>query len=68
MGDDDVLISRATYQEMRDLVFRVEAALQDVDTDLGAGADPDEYRRALWHLYRVAADVRSLALEPKAVG
>lgn len=68
LGPDDVLLTRATYQALRDLLYRIEAALADVDTDLGGGADPEEYRRALWHLYRTAADVRSVAVEPKAIG
>lgn len=68
LGPEDVLLSRSTYGAMRDLLIRIEAALQDVDTDLGAGADPERYRQALWHLYRVAADVRATGFEPKAVG
>jgi hypothetical protein len=62
------LLTRQAFEHLRDLLYRIEAALQDVDTDLATGADPDEYRRALWHLYEAAADARSVTFEPKAVG
>lgn len=68
MTDDDVLLSRGSYQQLVDLLYLIEAALQDVDTDLSEGADSAEYRQALWHLYRTAAAVRTVSVEPKAVG
>lgn len=68
LGEDDVLVSKASFEAMRDLMYRIEAALQDVDIDLGSGADPEEYRVALWHLYQAAGDVRAFSFEPKAVG
>ncbi|MDX1448954.1 MAG: hypothetical protein R3246_07785 [Acidimicrobiia bacterium] len=68
LGPDDVLISRGAFDELRDLLYRIEAALQDVDTDLAGGADSDEYRQALWHLYRTAAAVRTVSFEPSAIG
>lgn len=64
---DDVLISRAAFEQMRDLLYRIEAALQDVDADLAGDTPPEEYRQALWHLYQAAADARSFTLEPRAV-
>ena len=67
LGTDEVLISRSSFEGMRDLIYRIEAALQDVDADLASGADPDEYRKALWHLYEAAADTRTFTFEPKAV-
>ena len=68
LSPDDVLIARSSFEAVRDLLYRVEAALQDVDADLAAGAEPDEYRKALWHLYEAAADARAFAFEPRAVG
>lgn len=67
LGDDEVLVARASFEGLRDFIYRIEAALQDVDADLASGADPEEYRRALWHLYEAAADARSIVFEPKAV-
>lgn len=68
LGDDDVLIGRRVYEGLRDALYQIEAALDDVDGDLRSGAGPEEHRAALWHLYRSAAAVRGLVLEPKAVG
>jgi hypothetical protein len=68
LSPEDVLIARSSFEAVRDLLYRIEAALQDVDADLAAGAEPDEYRKALWHLYEAAADARAFAFEPRAVG
>lgn len=68
LGADDVLLTRSTFEQLRDLLYRIEAALQDVDTDLAGGADSAEYREALWHLYRTAAAVRTVSFEPAAIG
>ncbi|MFP5332228.1 MAG: hypothetical protein ACLGHX_07725 [Acidimicrobiia bacterium] len=68
LGPDDVLIGRRSFEELRDLLYRIETALQDVDSDLAGGADASEYREALWHLYRTAAAVRTVAFEPTAIG
>lgn len=68
LGSDDVLLTRRTFEELRDLLYRIEAALQDVDTDLAGGAESAEYREALWHLYRTAAGVRTVSFEPAAIG
>jgi hypothetical protein len=67
LGEDDVLLSRASFQELKDVVFAIEAALQDVDRDLASAESPSDYREALWHLYHAAADVRTASLEPRAV-
>ncbi len=67
-GPDDVLLSRHDFLAIRDLLFHIEAALQDVDQDLAAGADPEEYRKALWHLYEAAGGVRAVSFEPRAIG
>lgn len=50
---------------VQDFLYQVESALQDVDRDL---AETGDQRAALWHLYRAAADVRGLSIEPRAVG
>jgi len=68
LGDDDVLVSRTAFEAIRDLMYRIEAALQDVDEDLRSGANPDEYRKALWHLYQAAGEVRAVSFEPRAAG
>jgi len=65
---DDVLMARTAFEGVRDLLYRVEAALQDVDADLADTSSSEAYRQALWHLYQVASDVRTFSFEPKAIG
>ena len=68
LGGDDVLMSRATLSELRDALYQLEAAMEDVDTDLAEADDPDGLRAALWHMYGAAANLRGVRIEPKAVG
>ena len=48
-------MTRAELDELRDALYVVEAAVEDVDRDLAtAGDDPEEVRRALdWLLQAV---------------
>ena len=68
LGADDVLMSRTNLVELRDALYQLEAAMEDVDTDLTEADDPGRHRSALWHLYGAAANLRGVRLEPKAVG
>jgi hypothetical protein len=68
LGADDVLMSRSTLTELRDALYRLEAAMEDVDTDLAEADNPGGLRSALWHLYGAAANLRGVRIEPKAVG
>jgi hypothetical protein len=61
-------MSRANLAELRDALYQLEAAMEDVDTDLTEADDPGRHRAALWHLYGAAANLRGVRLEPKAVG
>lgn len=61
-------MSRANLVELRDAIYQLEAAMEDVDTDLTETDDPGRHRSALWHLYGAAANLRGVRLEPKAVG
>lgn len=62
------MLAAARLEEIRDLIYRIEAALDDVDADLGAEDSEASTRNALWHLYRACADARTVSLEPLAVG
>jgi hypothetical protein len=61
-------MSRERLEVIRDLMYRIESAMDDVDTDLGSDASVDGTRQALWHLYRACAEVRTISLEPLALG
>jgi len=48
LSESELVIARTELDELRDAIFVLEAAVEDVDRDLGAaGDDPDEVRRAL---------------------
>lgn len=66
LGEDEVLMSARVLADLQDALYVLEAALEDVDTDLAD--DPEGHRKALWHLYGAAAGLRALRPEPKATG
>lgn len=68
LAADEVLISARTLAELKDALYVLESALEDVDRDLADSADPHRHREALWHLYGAAASLRALRVEPKATG
>lgn len=61
-------MSMSRMKEIRDLLYRIEAAMDDVDADLGEDESTASTREALWHLYRACAEVRTVSLEPLALG
>lgn len=68
MGLDggESLVNSEELDALRDRLYLVEAALDDVEGDLRGGASLDEYRRAFQHLYAAAAQLRGSTLEPRA--
>jgi hypothetical protein len=66
---DEVLISRRTWEHLRDALFRLEAASEDVAMDLLSGRPTKtEYVQALAHLSSAVRDLQDIAVEPIAVG
>lgn len=61
-------MSAARMDEIRDLLYRIEAAMDDVDLDLERDDSASGTREALWHLYRACAEVRTVSVEPVALG
>lgn len=49
---------------MRDRLYRLEAAVEDVTADLGRSAGPKDYREAFEHLYESARDLVGTVVEP----
>jgi hypothetical protein len=60
-------VDAAALETLRDRLYVVEAALDDVEADLRGRAPLEEYRRAFQHLYAAAAPLRNAAVEPVAV-
>jgi hypothetical protein len=66
---DEVLLSRRTWEHLRDALYRLEAAAEDVAHDLMAGRPTKaEYVEALAHLTAAVGDLQELAVEPIAIG
>jgi len=63
-----VIITRRTWEGLRDALYRLEAAAEDVAIDLGAGRTTKaDYVRALAHLSSAVRDLQDVAVEPTAV-
>jgi len=60
-------VSASALDLLRDRVYLLESALADVEGDLGASTDPEEYRAAFRHLYAAAVGLRGGAIEAVAV-
>jgi hypothetical protein len=68
MGLDsgDTLVATNDLERVRDRLYVLESALDDVEADLRGAAPVEEYRRAFQHLYAAAAQLRGSAPEPRA--
>jgi hypothetical protein len=55
LNETELVITRTELEQLRDALYVVEAAVEDVDRDLAEnGSDPDEVRRSLdWLLQAV---------------
>ncbi len=67
LASDDVLISRADYDDLRDRIYLLEAALQDVERDLAVSSQLSDYADAYLHLLEGALAIRNLRIEPRAL-
>lgn len=61
-------MSTERLESIRDLLYRIEAAMDDVDRDLESDDSVGGTRQALWHLYRACSEARTISLEPLALG
>lgn len=68
LESDQVLMSAERLESIRDLLYRIEAAMDDVDRDLESDDTVSGTRQALWHLYRACSEARTISLEPLALG
>lgn len=65
---DEVLLARHTWEALRDALYRLEAASEDVAMDLMAGRPTKaEYVEALAHLTAAVRDLQEIAVEPIAL-
>ena len=68
LGSDEVLISRRTWEALRDALYRLETASEDVAMDLLQGKPTKaEYIQALGHLSVAVRQLQDIAVEPVAI-
>jgi hypothetical protein len=68
IGPDEVLISRRTWEHLRDALYRLESASEDVAMDLLQGKPTKaEYVTALGHLSSAVRQLQEIAVEPLAI-
>jgi hypothetical protein len=65
LADDEVVVDRSQLQDLHDRIYVVEAALEDVATDLGERRTPARVQAALEHLTAAAAGLRGYVLAPR---
>ena len=60
-----LVVDQAELDRLHDLLYALEAALQDVEQDLAdrRSRSEDAYRQAFLHLFRAADDLRGVVVE-----
>lgn len=61
---DQCIVSSADLDRLHDRLYRLEAAVEDVTSDLAGADGPDAYRQAFTHLMDAAADLTGTVIEP----
>jgi len=59
-----VIVSEEDLRRVRDRLYRLESAIEDVESDLGESPRAQSYRAAFEHLYEVAKDLVGVAIDP----
>ncbi len=66
---DEVIVSRRAWEALRDALYRLESAAEDVAVDLETGAPTKiDYVRALAHLSEAVRHLQEVSVEPVAIG
>ena len=68
LRDDEVLLTHDSFDEWRDRIYVLEAAIEDAEQDLAGKPTLRDYTEAFQHLYDAALSVRSYRIEPRAIG
>ena len=68
IAPDEVLLRRELFDEWRDRLYVLEAAIEDAENDLGEAPALREYTEAFRHLHQAAVQLRRFRLEAKALG
>lgn len=69
LAPDEVIVSRRAWDALRDALYRLESAAEDVAIDLTSGAPVKaDYVQALAHLTEAVRQLQDVSVEPIAVG
>ncbi len=58
------IVAEDDLRRLHDRLYRLESALQDIESDLAGSPGPRAYREALEHLTEAAHDLVGLVVEP----
>ena len=64
MPQDQCIVSAADLGRLHDRLYRLEAAVEDVQTDLDAARGNTAYRQAYEHLMDAVGDLVGTVIEP----
>jgi hypothetical protein len=67
LGSGEAVVDADALCRLRDRLYVLESALDDVEGDLKGRPGPEDYKRAFQHLYAAAAPLRGSCVEPSAV-
>lgn len=59
-----IIVAEKELHRLYDRLYRLEAAVEDVDADLAGSPGPKAYRAAFEHLYEAAKDLTGVVVEP----
>ncbi len=66
LADDDVIVDRQQLEELQGALYCLQAAIEDVDSDIAGSPSAAEVRTALGWLLDNARPVAAIWIEPKA--
>jgi hypothetical protein len=67
LGDDDLVIGRSSLEDLQSRLYCLQAALEDVDRDLAASAEPADVAEALAWLLENARPLAEVWIEPRTL-
>ena len=65
LGDDDVIVPREALEDLQSRLYCLQAALEDVERDLAASAEPADVAEALDWLRENARPLAEVWIEPR---
>ncbi len=65
LGDDDVIVDRSRLEALQGALYCLQAAVEDVDRDLGAEHDDKDVADALRWLLENARPLTEMWIEPR---